>query len=77
VGTDADLNVASLGAVGDRHLVDMYDRQPPQCGCGAAVMISSLLYFFRRYAGSPRTCLACPVAVGSIYPTRPGNEAIA
>ena len=43
VGTDADLNVASLGAVGDRHLVDMYDRQPPQCGCGAAVMISSLL----------------------------------
>jgi hypothetical protein len=40
-------------------------------------VMSSSLCFFRRYAGSPQTCLACPVAVGSIYPVRLGNQAIA
>src|SRR5262245_11384262 len=43
----------------------------------ASAIMSSSLCFFRLYAGSPRTCLACPAAFGSIYPAHLGNQAIA
>jgi hypothetical protein len=34
VGTDADLSVASLGTVGDRHVSDMYAKHPRNVAVG-------------------------------------------